>query len=258
MCVRREGKEREMLSSSKLPSLGLSKTQVSGPVVAAIVAASIGIITLGVLTYIRGIEPFKTWLVPYTPAAQYGGIFLYSNVIWGILWVGLFLALRRRQSSNMGNLRTWLVFFLVSLGVGTGFAEASLDWSQLTTIMKLGSSGEQESAAGGQQQQQITEEEIITVRILEGSSIHGNPAYEPAVVTASKDNVITWVNEDTAPHTVTSGIGTDDQNTGMLFDSGSLGKGQKFSLPASHLGGTGNFDYHCVVHPFMKGKIAIQ
>ena len=207
---------------------------------------------MGVMTYMRKTEPLKTWLVPYVPTAQYGGIFLYSNVIWGMLWVGLFFALRRKQ--ELGNLRTWLTFFLILLGVGTGFAVASLDWSQLPVVMQLGG-GEQEvvdtSTAGGQLDE-------LQVKILEGSSIQGNPGYEPTSVQATKDSLITWINADAAPHTVTSGVGADDPKSGMLFDSGSLGQGQKFGMPTSQLGVTGNFDYFCIVHPFMKGMISIQ
>jgi plastocyanin len=244
------------MASSLIRSLGLSATKVSGAVAAAIIAASIGIAAMGVLTYIRKEEPFKTWLVPYTPTAQYGGIFLYSNIIWGLSWIGLFFALRRKQ--NVGTLRIWLIFFLVSLGIGTGFAEASLNWSQLPTVMQLGSTGslgDNNSSSSGQQQQVAKE---ITVKILEGSSIQGNPAYEPAIVTAGRDTMITWTNDDSAPHTVTSGNGLDDTQSGKMFDSGSIGKGQKFIVIASHLGGTGNFEYYCAVHPFMKGKIIIQ
>jgi plastocyanin len=66
------------------------------------------------------------------------------------------------------------------------------------------------------------------------------------------------VNADVAPHTVTSGYGADDPEVGKMFDSGSLGQGKKFSLPAKNLGGTGDFDYYCTVHPFMKGKIVVR
>jgi plastocyanin len=233
---------------SRLPSLGLSKTQVSGAVVAAMIAASIALVALGVLTYLRKTEPLETWLVPYTPTAQYGGIFLYSNVIWGVMWVGLFFALRQRQ--NVGTLRSWLVFFLASLGVGSGLAMASLDWSQMSTIMQLG-------GGGGSETTTATTGSEIPVQILEGSSIKGNPSYEPSTAKVSKGDVIAWVNADTAPHTVTSGTGADDPESGKRFDSGSLGKGQKFSIPADNLG-TDNFDYYCIVHPFMKGSVTVQ
>lgn len=226
-------------------SLGLSKTQVSGAVAAAIIAASIAIAAMGVLTYFRKVEPLKTWLVPYTPTAQYGGIFLYSNVIWGVLWVGLFFALRNRQ--NFGTLRTWLVFFLVFLGAGSAFAMGSLDWSQLPTVMQLGSAQPSVDSAGNAPQ--------VTVTILEGSSVVGNPSYGPETVTVGMDALVTWVNADAAPHTVTSGQ-AGDPDAGRLFDSGSLGQGKKFSLPAKDLG-AGEHDYYCTVHPFMKGSITV-
>ena len=236
---------------SLMPKLGLSTTQVSGAVAAAIIAASIGLAAIGVLTYVRRTDPFKVWLVPYIPTAQYGGIFLYSNVIWGALWVGLFFALRHRESA--GTLRTWLLFFLASLAVGTGFAEASLNWNQLSTVMQLGVNGPEIT---GVPAGQATGE--VSVKILEGSSIQGNPGYEPGVAIAGKEDLITWVNADVAPHTVTSGAGTDDPKSGQLFDSGSLGQGQKFSMDAKSLGGAGSYDYYCTVHPFMRGEVTIR
>ena len=250
------GRKRIENTSSLIPSLNLSATQVSGAVVAAIIAASIGLVALGVLTYFRGVEPFKTWLVPYAAAAQYGGIFLYTKVIWGIVWVGLFFALRHKQ--NVGNLRTWLLFFLISLGVGTALAVASLDWSQLLTIMQL-SVIESEVTTETPTGTTITDE--VSIKILEGSSIQGNPSYDPYEVMINRDDLVTWVNADTAPHTLTSGVGIEDAQSGKLFDSGSLGQGQKFSIPAEQLVGEQldtSLDYYCTVHPFMKGKLTVQ
>jgi len=196
-------------------------------------------------------------LVPYMPAAQYGGIFLYTKVIWGIVWVGLFFALRRKQ--KIGNMRTWLLIFLASLGVGTALSVASLDWSQLPTVMQLGDTESQiarETSAGTMMADEIS------IEILEGSSVPDNPSYEPYSLAVNRDDMIIWVNADSAPHTVTSGDGLDDPQSGKLFDSGSLGQGQKFSMPAEQLveevpAGT-TLDYYCTVHPFMKGKITIQ
>lgn len=243
--------------SSLKPSLNLSATPISGAVVAAIVAASIALIAVGVLTYFRQVEPLKTWLVPYVPTAQYGGIFLYTKVIWGIVWVGLFFALRHKQ--KMGNMRTWLLIFLESLGAGTALSVASLDWSQLPTVMQLGSTESQitrETTAGT-----IIADEI-SIEILEGSSVPDNPSYEPYSLMINRDDLVTWVNADSAPHTVTSGAGLDDPESGKLFDSGSLGQGQKFSMPAEQFveqvpAGT-TIDYYCTVHPFMKEKITVQ
>lgn len=62
----------------------------------------------------------------------------------------------------------------------------------------------------------ITDE--ISIKILEGPSIQGNPSYEPYSVVINEDDLVTWVNADTEPHTVTSGAGIDDAESGKLFD----------------------------------------
>ncbi len=160
-------------------------------------------------------------------------------------------------------MKTWLLFFLISLGVGTVFAVASLqEWSQLPTIMQMQFGGEQSETTSKISTGSIMADEI-SINILEGSSIQGNPSYEPYNVVINKDDLVTWANVDTAPHTVTSGAGLDDAESGKLFDSGSLGQGQKFSIPAEQFveeqqqPGT-SLDYYCTVHPFMKGKITLQ
>jgi plastocyanin len=144
------------------------------------------------------------------------------------------------------------------LGVGTALAVASLDWSQLPTVMQL-SGTESQITRETSTRTIITDE--ISIEIPEGSSIQGNPSYEPYSVVINRDDLVTWVNADTAPHTVTSGAGLDDVESGKLFDSGSLGQGQKFSIRAEQLleqeAGT-SFDYYCTVHPFMKGKITVR
>ncbi|MGE5822761.1 MAG: hypothetical protein ACM31M_09325, partial [Nitrososphaerota archaeon] len=45
----------------------------------------------------------------------------------------------------------------------------------------------------------------IPLTILEGSSVQGNPSYDPATLTIKKGYKITVTNKDTLPHTVTSG-----------------------------------------------------
>jgi cytochrome c oxidase subunit 2 len=125
--------------------------------------------------------------------------------------------------------------------------------------MQLGSTESQitsETTAGTL----ITDE--ISIEILEGSSVPDNPSYEPYSLMVNRDDLVTWANADSAPHTVTSGAGLDDPESGKLFDSGSLGQGQKFSMPVEQLveqvpAGT-ILDYYCTVHPFMKGKITVQ
>lgn len=96
----------------------------------------------------------------------------------------------------------------------------------------------------------------VQVQILEGSATQGNPAYDPDPATATADALITWVNEDTVPHTATSGTGPQDPESGTLFDSSILMPSGKFSIPAEEIG-QGEHDYYCTVHPFMLGKLTI-
>jgi len=51
---------------------------------------------------------------------------------------------------------------------------------------------------------------VVTINILEGASVQGNPNYDPNTSTASSDALIKWINEDAEPHTATSGTGPSD------------------------------------------------
>src|SRR5215216_6893301 len=47
-----------------------------------------------------------------------------------------------------------------------------------------------------------------TINILEGAAIQGSPDYDPEDLTAKKGDEVTVVNQDTVPHTATSGTGS--------------------------------------------------
>lgn len=97
----------------------------------------------------------------------------------------------------------------------------------------------------------------VPISIPVGASIQGNPDYLPDTATATSDALVTWVNEDTAPHSATSGTGPADPESGKLFDSGLLTANAKFSIPAEKLG-QGEVSYYCTVHPYMVAKITVS
>jgi plastocyanin len=66
------------------------------------------------------------------------------------------------------------------------------------------------------------------------------------------DTVIWFLDQDGAPHSITSGI-PGNAGSGDVFDSGILQPGASFSHLFST---TGPFDYFCSVHPSMVGKIS--
>jgi plastocyanin len=96
-----------------------------------------------------------------------------------------------------------------------------------------------------------------TINILEGSSIQGSPDYDPEELTASAGAEVTVVNQDTLPHTVTSGTGPQDPNSAQLFDTSLINGGESAMLSLAQVT-PGQYDYYCMVHPYMTGKLNVQ
>jgi cytochrome c oxidase subunit II len=96
-----------------------------------------------------------------------------------------------------------------------------------------------------------------TLTIPMGAATPGNPAYEPASLTVTKGDAIEVVNEDSAPHTVTSGTGLEDPNAGQMFDTSIITPAASAQLATADLE-AGEYDYHCTVHPFMTGTLIVE
>jgi plastocyanin len=97
----------------------------------------------------------------------------------------------------------------------------------------------------------------LTINILEGSSIQGSPDYDPEELTASAGAEVSVVNQDTLPHTVTSGTSPQDPNSAQLFDTSLINGGESAALSLAQVT-PGQYDYYCIVHPYMTGKIVVQ
>ncbi len=72
-------------------------------------------------------------------------------------------------------------------------------------------------------------------------------AFKPAEITVPVGSTITWYNKDSATHTVTA--------QDKIFDSGSLSSGGTFSYTFEQ---KGTFEYYCILHPYMKGKVVVE
>jgi cytochrome c oxidase subunit 2 len=97
----------------------------------------------------------------------------------------------------------------------------------------------------------------VTLKILEGSSIQGNPDYDPDELTVKKGDTITVDNVDTMPHTVTNGESGSDPNSGKLFDTSIINGGDSAEIDTSAVG-AGAHPYYCMVHPYMTGSLTIE
>lgn len=74
-----------------------------------------------------------------------------------------------------------------------------------------------------------------------------NFAFSPASVTVKVGQTVTWTNNDSVAHTVTSDDGS--------FDSGQLSPGATFKHTFDK---AGQYSYHCSVHPDMTGSVTVQ
>ena len=95
------------------------------------------------------------------------------------------------------------------------------------------------------------------VSIPKGTGVPGceetNECFIPYEFTVQAGTTVTWSNDDTAAHTVTSG----NINAGptSAFDSGMLMAGDTFEFTFK---GAGNFDYFCMIHPWMTGIVHVN
>jgi plastocyanin len=76
--------------------------------------------------------------------------------------------------------------------------------------------------------------------------------YIPSTIVVEKGKSITWVNEDSSFHSVTSGF--YGEPTG-LFDSGYLDPYQSYTLSFDEFG---TYDYFCTLHPWMKAQVIVE
>ena len=101
-----------------------------------------------------------------------------------------------------------------------------------------------------------------SVNIPAGTSVPGCEEYDgcftPSTISINSGDTITWSNDDTAAHTVTSvsSYGSPDGN----FDSSLFMAGTSFSVKFDGSDGPsgGVYDYICMVHPWMVGTVLVQ
>ena len=94
------------------------------------------------------------------------------------------------------------------------------------------------------------------ISLPDGSGVPGCEAsfecYIPYHVTVPAGTEVTWSNDDTAAHTVTSGSpGAPDG----LFDSSLFMAGGTFSVTLDE---AGEYPYFCMVHPWMIGIVTVE
>ena len=98
-------------------------------------------------------------------------------------------------------------------------------------------SNDQSAGSGGGSK---TGNEVKIVGIKHSNSFSPNP------IDVKVGDTVTWTNDHREGHTVTS--------TSSEFNSGDIQPGQSFSHTFDK---TGSFDYYCIIHPSMVGKVSV-
>jgi plastocyanin len=88
-----------------------------------------------------------------------------------------------------------------------------------------------------------------TVISIVGNS--GSNSYNPNLIEIKVGDTLTWKNDDSSPHTVTS---SSDNNNIITFDSGVLMRGETFSFTFDM---EVEYPYFCTLHPNMIGTVVV-
>jgi plastocyanin len=96
-----------------------------------------------------------------------------------------------------------------------------------------------------------------SVSIVSGASTLTTDAYSPNPIQVSVGTTVTWTNNDSQPHTVTSGSNGQPDNK---FNSSPnftplLNPGQTFSFTFTE---AGEYPYYCMLHPNMVGTVSVS
>jgi plastocyanin len=77
-----------------------------------------------------------------------------------------------------------------------------------------------------------------------------NMMFTPSQITVAKGGTVTWTNNDSTAHTV-----VDDLSNVGGPSSGDIPPGGTYSFTFNK---TGSFQYHCSIHPSMRGTIVVK
>jgi nitrite reductase (NO-forming) len=90
------------------------------------------------------------------------------------------------------------------------------------------------------------------VSIVPGSSSLTTDAYAPNPIQVSAGSAVTWTNDDSQPHTATSGENATPDGT---FDSGIMAPAATFEHTFAE---AGEYPYFCLLHPNMVGTVSVS
>ena len=100
----------------------------------------------------------------------------------------------------------------------------------------------------------------VTIEAAAGSGTPGceetpEGCFTPSTTTVDVGGKVIFSNTDTAAHTFTSGLASDADSVGTVFDSSLIIAGSSFEWSPTE---AGEQSYFCIVHPWMTGLIIVE
>ena len=149
-----------------------------------------------------------------------------------------------------------LSFFIFNAAVPEAGITGSIYRKDLPIITPAEPAPEGDTETQSASSEQSPPASAATLIALAGSATQGNPDYDPDPLTIKVGESVTVQNEDTVPHTVTSGEAPGGE-AGQLFDTSIIDPAGSATLDTSSLE-VGEYPYHCMVHPYMKGVLTVS
>ena len=93
---------------------------------------------------------------------------------------------------------------------------------------------------------------IMSTKVSRPGCEKTDSCYTPSKIAIKQGDSVTWVNEDVAFHSVTSGYYDEPSE---IFDSDYLDPEESFTFIFENIG---TYDYFCTLHPWMKGQVIVE
>jgi plastocyanin len=217
-----------------------------------------------------GVEWTNQDNVPHTVTSKQAGAFDSSIINAGAKWLLNTARLQPAQYEYYCSIHPFMGAKLVvtngvaatpaqSSGNTTTMAQAGTSNNQSRTAAN-GTAGNTTATAGNAASPKAplaTGGSVTSVSIVVGASVPTNGEFfSPNNVQTTVGSMVTWKNDDSASHTVTSGlVQTNKPTPDGRFDSSVINAGQSFRFVFDK---AGEYPYYCSIHPWMAGKVTVK
>lgn len=196
--------------------------------------------------------------VPHTVTSKEEALFDSSIINAGATWLLDTAALDPAEYEYYCSVHPHMVATLIVAGEGAAPAKGAGNATAPATPSNQSGAGNQSSAGNETAAAPVTGgATVTTVSIVVGASVPTNGEfYDPESVETTVGSMVTWNNNDSVPHTVTSGVVEDNSPApDGRFDSGIMNAGDSFPFVFD---AAGEYPYYCLLHPYMTGQVTVN